>query len=1101
MSISTAAGLLEAVQVYRLLEPERLQFVTRSLAGRFGDPRALAKELIRRGWLTPYQVNQVFLGKGADLVLGQYILLERLGEGGMGQVFKARQTRLDRVVALKLIRRDFLNNPETVRRFHREIQAAAQLHHPNIILSFDADQAGQTHFFVMEYVDGINLSQLVKRTGRLSIAQACAYVAQAAAGLQYVHAHGLVHRDIKPSNLLATQAKAPATQAGHTEPEFEKWTLAFGLVKLLDLGMARLQPEADDGSPSTLTREGSMMGTPDFISPEQARNAKSADIRSDIYSLGCTFFYLLAGRVVFPGGSLTEKLLQHQMDEPTPIRELRPEVSEELAALLRKMMAKKPQDRYEEPSQVIEAIKVLPLISKRPSPQVPAEEMLGGSERASARLRRRQAAEARRWLRLVGAGAAVLVAGLLLLAFLSVQASRPVEEPVARAVPLEPAAAALKQALALTDVDQQRPALFEVRRDFPGTPEALKAAETLTALRSPFDRIEADKISSSDRLWLTQRDVVMVFGEQRRRLWGPVNAVAFSRDGQSLIAGGPSPSITVWDVARDQVSKVVNVGPVGVQCLAYGPQGKSWAAGCADGWVHLFGNSRGRLDHKLSSVNSLAWSPDGELLATVTHKGDLHVWQVERREERYVVSAHDGHAMAVAWSPDGRWLASSGFDKIVRLAEASTGKMVALLKGHQANVAGLSWSSDSKLLASASADRTIRIWDVADRKEVRRFENLGAVATAVAFAPDGRRLASGGLERNVSIWNVDTGQAMTQFAHESGVTAALAWSPDGRTVVVGCTGGTFRLWDAATGQEQQPLQGHLQSVLSVAVTQDGSTLASAGADGIVQLWSSTGKPLASLRHNQGAELVRFAPDAKTLASVGHDATLLWDMPTVLEGKASARAKLARVRSQGVIMPGLDFSPDGTTVVAGGPERQVQLWQVATGAASQMLSCRERVKAAAYAPDGQTLATLDTDGNVLIFDASTGHEQGGFATKTHHPRNLVFLPDGKSLATVSGDEQAVRIWDAFSGRERVAMAAPVDAEAIDFSLDGKRLATCGRSGKVAIWDVASGERQRQWEMPGTVHAVAFTPDGRHLLTANANGSVYVLRLAAHPGRAR
>jgi serine/threonine-protein kinase len=336
MPIASVASLIEALRQRQLLGPAQLEEVANHLQLLFPEPRALARELVQRGWLTPYQVNQLFLGRDQGLVLGNYVLLERLGEGGMGAVFKARHVKLGRVVALKLIRKERLDNPDFVRRFHREVQAAAQLTHPNIVLAYDADQAGDAHFLAMELVEGTDLGKVVKQHGPLPVAAACDYVRQAALGLQHAFEKGLVHRDIKPANLLLT---------------------VNGVVKVLDLGLARLASVESFLEPSTtLTQEGAVMGTPDFIAPEQARDSHSADIRADIYSLGCTLYFLLTGKVPFPGGSLTEKLLKHQLDAPRPLRGLRAEVPPAVAAVVDKLMAKRPEDRYQSPAEVAAAL-------------------------------------------------------------------------------------------------------------------------------------------------------------------------------------------------------------------------------------------------------------------------------------------------------------------------------------------------------------------------------------------------------------------------------------------------------------------------------------------------------------------------------------------------------------------------------------------------------------------------------------------------------------------------------------------------------------------------------------------------------------------------
>ena len=334
MPLDSVAPLVDALRAARVLEPGPLAELDR-LGASFPGPRALAGELIRRGWLTPYQANQLLQGKGADLLLGSYVLLERLGEGGMGQVFKARHWKLGKVVALKLIRKERLENPDAVRRFQREIHAAAQLDHPNIVRAIDADEVDGTHLLVMEYVPGADLAQLVKQAGPLPVDRACDYIRQAALGLQHASERGLVHRDIKPPNLLLT-------------PQ--------GVVKILDMGLARLNRGDDGEGISVMTVEGAVMGTPDYMAPEQALDSHSVDIRADLYSLGCTLYFLLTGKVPFPGGSLGEKIARHQMREPQPVEQLRPGTPPGVAAVLRKLMAKRPEDRYQTPAEAAAAL-------------------------------------------------------------------------------------------------------------------------------------------------------------------------------------------------------------------------------------------------------------------------------------------------------------------------------------------------------------------------------------------------------------------------------------------------------------------------------------------------------------------------------------------------------------------------------------------------------------------------------------------------------------------------------------------------------------------------------------------------------------------------
>jgi serine/threonine protein kinase len=331
MAIDTNAGFVDALRQSGLLTLEQLNELNRNLVPRYPDAKALAAQLIQLGWLTPYQVNQFFQGQASTLVLGQYRILERLGEGGMGQVFKARHNALGRVVALKVIRKDRLGNAEAVKRFRREMQIAGQLAHLNVVNAFDADTINGTHFFAMEYVDGTDLARRVREKGPLACHRACECIRQAALGLQHAHEKGMVHRDIKPSNLLVS--KAPGTPSGV-------------VIKILDMGLARFQASEQEET-TMLSQDGHVIGTPDFMAPEQAKSSSTVDHRADIYSLGCTFYYLLTGKPPFTGGTNIEKLLKHQMDPPPPIEKLRPDVPEGVRLLLQQMLAKRPEERVQ----------------------------------------------------------------------------------------------------------------------------------------------------------------------------------------------------------------------------------------------------------------------------------------------------------------------------------------------------------------------------------------------------------------------------------------------------------------------------------------------------------------------------------------------------------------------------------------------------------------------------------------------------------------------------------------------------------------------------------------------------------------------------------
>ncbi|HVS38389.1 MAG TPA: protein kinase, partial [Gemmataceae bacterium] len=298
-------------------------------------PTLMADALVRDGLLTRFQADQVLRGRWRNFILcGKYTILEPLGAGGMGTVYLCTHNIMHRPVAIKVLPASQAAEPGAVERFHREAQAVAQLRHPNIVGAYDVDRDGKFHFLVMEYVDGISLQDLVKRCGPLEPIRAAHYVHQAALGLEHAHQAGLVHRDIKPANLLVDRT---------------------GVVKILDLGLVRFFRDMR----ASLTEQydgNTVLGTADYLAPEQAVDSHNVDIRCDIYSLGITFYFLLAGRCPYQEGSVAEKLIWHQVRRPTPIRELRPETPEGLAAILDRMIAKDPGQRYQTPADLAQAL-------------------------------------------------------------------------------------------------------------------------------------------------------------------------------------------------------------------------------------------------------------------------------------------------------------------------------------------------------------------------------------------------------------------------------------------------------------------------------------------------------------------------------------------------------------------------------------------------------------------------------------------------------------------------------------------------------------------------------------------------------------------------
>src|SRR5437588_5398077 len=345
--------LLDLVRKSGVLDEKRLD----GYLARMAAPNAIPREpgkfaglMVNDGQLTHFQAEQIVQGKWRRFTIGKYKVLERLGAGGMGSVYLCEHKLMRRRVAVKVLPTAKADDPASLERFYREARAVAALDHPNIVRAYDIDQDDKLHFLVMEYVDGANLQEIVKRGGSMDPVRAAHYMRQAALGLQHAHeAAGLVHRDIKPGNILVDRG---------------------GLVKVLDMGLARFFH--DDEDLLTKKYDENVLGTADYLAPEQALDSHSVDIRADIYSLGGTFYFCLTGRTPFAEGSVAQKLIWHQTRQPRPIRSLRAEVPEGIVSIIDRMMAKDVNQRYQAPQDVADA---LAPHTQTPIPPPPDSEM------------------------------------------------------------------------------------------------------------------------------------------------------------------------------------------------------------------------------------------------------------------------------------------------------------------------------------------------------------------------------------------------------------------------------------------------------------------------------------------------------------------------------------------------------------------------------------------------------------------------------------------------------------------------------------------------------------------------------------------------------
>jgi WD40 repeat protein/serine/threonine protein kinase len=985
--------------------------------------------------------------------IGPYQLVRKVGRGGMGVVYEAVHTRLGKTVAIKILRPDLARGEEAaLRRFKREIRAIGGLDHPHIVRATDAGEAGEASFLVMEFVRGLDLSSLVRRHSRLPVADACEIIRQAALGLQHAHEHGLVHRDVKPSNLMLT-------------PE--------GQVKVLDLGLARLYAGQDGG----LTSASRVLGTPDYMAPEQTADSHATDPRADIYSLGCTLYKLLTGRGPFsdPGhGTPVRKLLAHARQPVPSLAGSRPDAPANLDKVLQQMLAKDPAARYPDAASVVAALAPFTAganpAALLPRPELPekADDPTTVSWRHAAQVETPRptpapAAPRRRLRPVLAVAAVVLLLALLLAALVALSRNRGERTNGAASDPgpVRPPTAAVAPPVVVSPAD------------------ALKWADV-----PPELQLHAGGGDPAH----APPEVVAVLADRRLRHGGQIYSVAFTPDGAALATGADDRTIRLWDARTGRARWTAHGLPEEVTCQAFSPDGATLVSASQKEpvlrlWEARTGRPLGTLEGHSEGVFALAFSPDRKTLASAGWDKQVRLWDLAaRREQQTFDDSDQDFIRRLVFSPDGRTLVSAGGQ--LSLWDVATGRLRSTIA--HSGLGGICFSPDSRTLVAADYEEgTIALYDAASGAQQAVWQAHQCLLNGIDLSPNGKLLASAGEDGKVRLWEVATRRERVVLAAHTAAAYAVAFSPNGQTLATGGWDGSVKLWDVATGHELLAPQGHAAAVVGLAVSPDGRRLLSTDGGGAALCWDLGSGRLQSASPVTRADLVRFSPDGERLAAAR------WQTGVRLAGAADGRLYHFLVGR----LNGLAFEPSGKSLATVGSE--VRIWDVETGKEIRTLpGLAGPALSVAYAPDGRTLAAGGRDRILYLWDLVGG---GRRTLKGHsEPVTCVaFHPDGRTLASL-GQDDTLRLWDAVSGRvQHIVPFRPGGTTApLAFRPDGRWLAGGGADGRVHLWDLEpEPPREKTIALAGGgVSSVAFTPEGRHLIAGTADGTVYVLRLA-------
>jgi RNA polymerase sigma factor (sigma-70 family) len=609
-------------------------------------------------------------------------------------------------------------------------------------------------------------------------------------------------------------------------------------------------------------------------------------------------------------------------------------------------------------------------------------------------------------------------------------------------------------------------------------------------------------------------------GEEVASLTGhvlPILSIAFSPDGKLLASGSGKwagianlpdrpGEVKLWDVAgRKELASFDGHSDV-VFSVAFAPDGKTFASAGLDRTVKVWDVAQRkeratlRCDEgpvaDLRSVHVGVYAPDGKVLALAA-EDDAKVVLIDAAtgDVRHVLKGHTDPVLTLAISPDGKTLASGGWDTTVRLWDVATGKELRTLNGHRNQVYTLAFSPDGKTLASGGWDRTVRLWDVATGKELRTLDGHKASVRALAFSPDGKSLASGGGDHLVKLWDPSGAKNVVTLRGHKGAVRAVAFSADGKVLASAGEDGTARLWDPASGEEQATLKAHLRpgdgdrlpELVALAFTPRGRLLIVGDADGT--LWDGRGGELATVRRGAGGAVagLSFAADGRLVVTSADATVRAW--PPFLGQAVEPRAVLPGIGEFGWLVA---FSRDGRTLAAISSNDEtgtLLLWNPADGKERVQLKESNRLRCAAFTPDGKVLATGSFDGTAVLRDPLTGESRQVLKGHTGGVNSLAFSTDGKTLLTGSLDHTA-RLWDVATGKELATLNGHTDQiYGVAFAPNGRTAATASRDGSVRLWDVAEHEEKLTLRGHGKpVEQVAFSPDGKLLASAGWDGSV-------------
>ena len=778
--------------------------------------------------------------------LGQYELVDLLGEGGMATVYRAHQRSMKRDVAVKVIESRLARNPEFVARFEREAQTVAALSHPHILKVFDYGiHENDIVYLVMELLSGGSLADRIRRQP-LDFETTAELLDQIARALDYAHRQGIVHRDLKPQNVLLD---------------------ASGNALLTDFGIAKILTET-----TALTQSGAIMGTPAYMAPEQWQGMP-VDGRTDLYALGVILFEMLSGRIPFKADTPFAMMHKHTDENPPTLSGVRADVPPVMDHVLSKALAKNPADRYESAAALSAAFKAA-LVTLSPANQKMAAATpitretkpltndptviapLTAAPPPAVPLPAAPLAHSRRPLLLVVAGVAgvVIVLGVLfsvLAPRLTLTASPTIPSPrptllIAMQITNEMSATPLPTPTNMVIAAAQVPSTNTLQ---PATPTIVIPMSQVPTLVIP-----ATQVPSTNTLQPATPTIVIPMSQVPTLVIPATqvpatNAITLPAILATVLRPTEIPSLTptaivnptsVDTAAQALTVRVFNGHTQTVNSVAFSPDGRTILTGSDDTTAKLWNAQSGALIRTLSghaaNVTAVAFSPDGRYALTASWDQTAILWDVSTGMQVRAFTGAGTTLYSVAFAPDGKTILTGGEDTVARLWDVASGDHLRIFAGHAYQVNGVAFAPDGKTILTGSGDNTAKLWDITTGKLLRTFSGPDQAVNTAVFSPDGRYVVTSSDDMRADLWDTTTSNLIRSFSgHTKGVNSAV-FSPDGRFILTASADHTAKLWNTQSGKLLYTFTGHTDSVTSAVFSPDGKVILTGSADKTARLW-------------------------------------------------------------------------------------------------------------------------------------------------------------------------------------------------------------------------------------------------------------------------